>query len=392
MTGDQVDTAPRVREIDVKGFAHEEFAPLNYILPRLAPLDAGRGSSLAICKYGELVVDLACGDYDLDSRQLQFSVSKAVTAIAAQHAAAAGRLDLDEPLAVHWPAFDRTDSRAITTRMVLSHTAGLPGVDEKMTVHDIIEGRYLAALERQQPYWEPGTRHGYHAFSFGPLMDGVFQHVLGTSVGAYVAQHLAAPLSSGLTYGLSHSDVEGCRPFRRPRRASTPFQRHVASTSGFEDKGSRDLSADSELFNRPEVQAQGWPNSNVVSSARDMARLLASTCWPVDGFRSLDDHSVRELTKQIASGPDAVLGIHIAFGSGVQRPFPQLPFTGPSCFGHEGAGGCVAFVDPPRGLAVAFNTDAYPACDGAAVSALALFPTIQMLHDGSAASQLGVLA
>jgi hypothetical protein len=41
--------------------------------------------------------------------------------------------------------------------MVLAHTSGLAGIHVKLTIEEIIAGRYLRELERQDPYWEPGT-------------------------------------------------------------------------------------------------------------------------------------------------------------------------------------------------------------------------------------------
>jgi hypothetical protein len=40
---------------------------------------------------------------------------------------------------------------------VLAHRAGLPAVDQPLSVPEILDGGLERALERQEPYWEPGT-------------------------------------------------------------------------------------------------------------------------------------------------------------------------------------------------------------------------------------------
>lgn len=376
-------TAPL--DIDVQGFAHGEFAPLANILARLVASERGRGASLAIYRGGKQLVDLSGGTHAPDTLQLQFSVSKAVTAIAAMRAHHEGELDLDQPIGEFWPAFARPATKRITTRMILSHGSGLAGVDVPLTIDQLLRGDYTAAIEQQEPYWEPGSTHGYHAFSWGPLMDGVFERALGRSVGSYVAETLAGPLDLELWFGCPSDRLGRVRPIDRPVVGRTPLHRSLGELRLFEDRGSRVLAQDSAVWNRPEVLTQGWPSTSVVCTARSMAKLMAATLGPVDGQRALSAAAAAELARPVFRGTDWVLRFPIAFGSGVQLPFPQLPYTGPSAYGHEGAGGCIAFADPERDLAVAFTTDAFPACDGASVASLALCSTIRMLADSDGA-------
>jgi len=63
----------------------------------------------------------------------------------------------------------------------------------------------------------------------------------------------------------------------------------------------------------------------------------------------------------------------------VQLPFPQLPLLGRTSFGHEGAGGSVAFADPESGLAVGFTTSAFPPLMGAGVGFDTLLATLRHL-------------
>jgi CubicO group peptidase (beta-lactamase class C family) len=372
----------RTIDVDVSGDASESFEPLVNVFARTVAYTGGRGASLAVYRGGEKVVDLIGGDYQADSLQLQLSVSKLVTAITAAHAGARGLLDVDEPISAFWSAFDRDRTRQITARMVLSHTAGLAGISTELTLEQLLAGQYLREIERQDPYWEPGSRPGYHAFAFGALMDEIFRRRVGSSVGDYFDAEIRKPLGLEVWFGAPQEELSRVMPFIRDFDGRTPLARALPSLRTFADNGARSVSeGDHAAANRPDVLMQGWPNRNVVATSRDLARLLAATLGTVDGHRVLSESTRDAMVRQQSAGVDWVLRYPIRFGTGVQLPFPQLTFTGPNSFGHQGGGGCVAFADIDRDIAVAYSTDAFPPCFGASLHAVAMFSTIQYLCD-----------
>jgi len=104
---------------------------------------------------------------------------------------------------------------------------------------------------------------------------------------------------------------------------------------------------------------------------------MYATIDRVDGIRVLDPRVTEKMRATRSYGPDEVLGIISHFGSGVQGAFPQLPLLGPTSFGHEGAGGSVAFADVEFGLGVGYTTNVHPAMSGASTGFLALLPAIR---------------
>jgi CubicO group peptidase (beta-lactamase class C family) len=155
------------QRVVIGGVCAPEFEPIAAIFARVVAEIPGGGASVCVYRDGVPVVDLHGGNtYGPDSRQLVFSVAKAVSANAAHVAAERGELDLDQPLASFWPEFGRTSTQAISTRTVLAHCAGLPAVDGPLSVAEILEGGLERALEQQEPYWKPGCHHGYHTISF----------------------------------------------------------------------------------------------------------------------------------------------------------------------------------------------------------------------------------
>jgi len=50
----------------------------------------------------------------------------------------------------------------------MAHRAGLSFVDEQLTTEDAFNwSRMTTLLAAQTPHWEPGTAHGYHAYTLG---------------------------------------------------------------------------------------------------------------------------------------------------------------------------------------------------------------------------------
>src|SRR5256886_11417217 len=65
--------------------------------------------------------------------------------------------------------FPYNDALPISLAQLLSHQAGLAALDQKVDVLDY--EAVIDALETQEPNWPPGTAHGYHARTFGFLLD-----------------------------------------------------------------------------------------------------------------------------------------------------------------------------------------------------------------------------
>jgi CubicO group peptidase (beta-lactamase class C family) len=95
------------------------------------------------------------------------------------------------------------------------------------------------------------------------------------------------------------------------------------------------------------------PASGGIASARGLAGFYASLAR--DGARSA-------MTSPLVNGPDLVLCTPTSFSAGFMldprdatgRKIRQTFGPSPAAFGHPGAGGVHAFVDPENGLAFAY--------------------------------------
>ncbi|MFF0630619.1 serine hydrolase domain-containing protein [Streptomyces sp. NPDC004296] len=347
------------RDIKVVGDVSEQFEAVRDVFVRcLAALPEG-GAAFAVYASGRKVVDLTGGSFSEDTLAQVFSVSKAVTAVAVAHAVEHGRLDVDVPLAQYWPEFHHAGRDAITPRMVLGHSAGLPAVTEPLTKEDLLTGGLEAAISRQEPIWEPGTAHGYGAFTFGALLDGAFSRQLDCTVAEYVAEHITGPAELDVWYGLPEDRKSRSVPTRFVPPVVTPaaLAAHEAGIA-IQDGSFAAVVADPAAFFRdPDVQRAQWPAMSVVATARSLAKLAAQTVGTVDGVRLLHDKGLAHLVTPTSVGWDRVLLQRTKWAGGVELARPQLPLLGRESFGHPGAGGSVLAADPCRNVGAAFTTD-----------------------------------
>jgi CubicO group peptidase (beta-lactamase class C family) len=117
-----------------------------------------------------------------------------------------GLLDVDAPVAKYWPEFAAAGKETLPVRYLLCHKAGLPAIREQMPRGSLYDWDAMAAaLARTEPWWEPGTKHGYHAVTFGFLVGEVIRRVSGKSVGAYFRDEIAKPLGVDFHIGLAAS-------------------------------------------------------------------------------------------------------------------------------------------------------------------------------------------
>ena len=182
------------------------------------------GAAVAVTVGGRMVVDLWGGYADKartrpwshDTLANVFSTTKGLTAICAHRLAAEGTLDFDAPVARYWPEFAQNGKEHITVRQLLNHRAGLPGVRERLKAESYYDWNYMTGLlAAEQPFWVPGTSHGYHAITFGWLVGEVIRRITGKSVGSYFRDELARPLGLDCHIGLSEADDHRCAEIRQ---------------------------------------------------------------------------------------------------------------------------------------------------------------------------------
>jgi CubicO group peptidase (beta-lactamase class C family) len=322
----------------------------------------------AVCVYvdGAPVVDIWGGladgsagkPWQDDTIVCVFSSTKGVTAIGANLAIERGLLDPDAPVSKYWPEFAANGKDAITVRQVLSHRAGLPLVEEELTLDEALRwDPVVEALAAQAPIWAAGSQHGYHMRTYGWLVGEILRRITGRSPGTYLREEVTGPLGVDFWVGLPESEERRVArlvpPDTTPSDALASFgdslllARVLANPGGHFDYD--------DMWNTRALHAAELPSSNGIGDARGLARLYASCIGDgVEGRRTLSDHTIAAATTVHSKGPDAVLMIESCFGLGFMLGRSFGAANPPAAFGHAGAGGSLAFADPSSGMAFAY--------------------------------------
>lgn len=323
------------------------------------------GAAVAVTIEGRPAVDLWAGyadpertrAWEQDTLVNVFSTTKGVTAICVHRLVDQGLLDIDRRVAHFWPEFAQGGKEEITVRHLLSHRAGLPAIRKPLPPEAIFDWDTMTrAVAEQEPWWEPGTKHGYHARTYGWLLGEVVRRVTGRSLGTYFHDEIAGPLGLDFHIGLhdSHHDrtafitpVPPPPPGIEPNPLEIMLKEPESLTARAFLNPPTHLIPD--LANTPEWRRMELPSSNGHGTARAIARLYgALACGgALDGVTVLSPESIERARTEHSRGPDEVLIVDTRFGLGFMMPVPRAQM-GPNdrAFGHLGLGGSLGFADP----------------------------------------------
>ncbi|MEV6959293.1 serine hydrolase domain-containing protein [Streptomyces sp. NPDC051207] len=364
--------------MDVHGTVAEGFEPVREAFARNFEVLGERGAAVAVYRHGRRVVDLWGGTKDVDgtepwrrgTAQVVRSATKGVAAAVLLLLHQRGELDLDAPVGAYWPRFKAHGKDRVLVRHVLNHRAGLPVLDRPLTPAEALDPlRGPEAVAAQAPAWQPGTDHGYHALTYGWLLDELVRRVTGRGTGEWIAAEIAAPLGLDLWLGLPAAEeaagragrvgrVDGPEPASgvlraRPKRSVTEAyqdpesltRRAFAAITPFPDQ------------NDPAYRAAALPATNGIATADGLARFYAALIGEVGGVRLFDPATVELARAEESAGPDRVLVVGTRFGLGYMLHGSASPFLGPGSFGHPGRGGALGFADPETGIALGYVTN-----------------------------------
>jgi CubicO group peptidase (beta-lactamase class C family) len=326
------------------------------------------GAAFSLYVGGAPVVDIWGGQagesaWQEDTLELVFSTTKGASAICANLLAQRGQLDFDAPVTTYWPEFAAAGKGEVPVRWLLCHKVGLPTIDAKLTFEEVLAVTpVVEALAAQAPFWEPGTKHGYHAVTYGWLVGEVVRRITGQSIGQFFASEIAAPLGLDFWIGLPESEEHRVAPLRPAPVPDDPEMRALMESvmggdaligraltlnGALAGSGEADMGG---LFNRRDIHATEMPAANGITTARSLARLYAACVGPVDGVQILTADTVAAASKEQSFGPDEVLMVESRFGTGFMLNGTLTPMLSETSFGHAGAGGSLGFGDADAGI------------------------------------------
>jgi CubicO group peptidase (beta-lactamase class C family) len=363
---------------EILGSCDERFAGVREALEGNFRTHDELGAAVAIALEGRLVVDVWAGwtdggrtrRWERDTLVAVFSVGKAMAALCVLILVERGRLDLDAPVSRYWPEFATAGKAGVTVRMLLSHRAGLPAVRRVLPELGMYDWDLMtAALAAEEPWWEPGSTHGYHVNTFGYLTGELVRRVSGQRIGAFFRSEVARRVDADFHFGFGPRQDHRTAEFLLERQASVCVDGVEEEQRVGGGDAERNFLLGRVYLNPPglsglgTVNTRAWraaeiPSANGHATARGVARIYSALACggAVDGIRLLRPETIEHAVAEASSGPDFVLGRPSRFGLGFQLTQPERPLgPSPRSFGHFGAGGSLGFADPAAGLAFAYT-------------------------------------
>jgi CubicO group peptidase (beta-lactamase class C family) len=330
------------------------------------------GAAISVWQNGKSIVDFCSGFRDAqhehswtnDTLVLIWSATKGLGSACLLHVLQEHKIDMERRVADVWPEFAQAGKQNITLAQLLSHQAGLAALDRQVDVLDY--PAVIEALEQQMPNWKPGTAHGYHARTFGFLVDELVRRISGSSLSEYWRKIFADPLRLDVWIGLPAEENARVATMYAARAGKPPepkqFYVDLVTAGSFARKvfasphGLHAISA----MNNPETRAGSIVSFGGVGSANSLAKFYAMLA---NGGQMIDrqffsSKTLGWMTNALTDGIDRVFQIPTAFSAGFMKDSklaPQGIFgNSPPAFGHPGAGGSHAFADPENQIAFAY--------------------------------------
>lgn len=335
----------------------------------------GMGASLCVYIDGKPVLDMWGGIADErsgtpwrdDTLSVIFSCTKGLVSIICARLVEQGRLSYDDLVARWWPEFVAAGKDDVRVAHLLAHQAGLSAPREWLSTDDILDwDRVVQTLAAQSPLWPPGTGHVYHTITHGWLAGEVIRRVTGKTVGAVLNEMVAEPLNASAYIGLPGDEHHRMAvmqvgqsmlsPNAQPPIASDDWL-GLAATLG--DALPVALVGPNEGFNDPRLWRAEIPAAGGIADARALARIWSATVCDTGGIRLLRPDTVATATHEQSAGKPVfeVPPPWPRWGMGFQLDSEARRYLTPDGFGHDGAGGQVAFAEPRLRLGFAYLTN-----------------------------------
>jgi CubicO group peptidase (beta-lactamase class C family) len=352
----------------IEGFCDERFTPVREALAENFAARGELGAAVSITLAGRPVVEIWGGWMDgqrtrpwrRDTLVGVFSVGKAMVALCVLLLVERREIELDQPVARYWPEFAAAGKGGITVRTLLSHRAGLPAVRRPLAASTIYDWAAMVdALAGEEPWWRPGTTHGYHVNTLGFLAGELVRRVTGAGLGEFFRREVAGPLEADFHFGLAEREDARTADYLFGGEAQE-FTEGVEEQRIHTPDEARDFLLSRVYLNPPELSGIGTVNTRAWRAAQIPSANAHATAWSITRIYGalgalLGPATLAAAIAPHSEGMDFVLGRPSRFGLGFQLTQPERPLgPSPRSFGHFGAGGSLAFADPDAQLAFAY--------------------------------------
>jgi CubicO group peptidase (beta-lactamase class C family) len=336
------------------------------------------GAQLAVVKNDHLLAFFAAG-HDDDNKPVDrhsvicmLSCTKLLATLVMAHLHDQGVFEFDDKIAKHWPEFAANGKQDITIAQLMSHRAGLassvygdygqwqewdkPGGIEKLIVD-------------MSPVWPPGTANGYHALTFGHVVESLVRRWTKKTTGEVLREQITGPLGIKDVYLGLPRDVYDTR-YAKLMANDFAQRTNELNAAGFTNPPD----AGKTFFNSYMILKQSLPWGGGVANAADFAQLLGvyankGTLRGKTIFSAATFDYISTPTNK-PEDVDRLLKRHVHWGTGVMIDqsegvgIMEGPVFGvaasPRTVGHLGGSSAMAWADPQNQVSLVFLSTRAP--------------------------------
>ncbi|MCZ6463930.1 MAG: serine hydrolase [Proteobacteria bacterium] len=297
-----------------------------------------------------------------------FSSTKAIVSSATWLLLQEGKLDLDELVGDIVPEFATNGKEGIRVEQLLTHTAGFPHAPFRPLDWNDRATR-LARFGRWRLNWEPGSQFEYHPSSGMWMLAEIIERRAGMDFRRFIRSRIALPLGLPDLYLGLPGEAEA-RVADLVHVGEEPSAEELR-VLGFPAIPITEVTEEAlQRFNRSDFRTVGVPGGGGITGAAEMAlfyqALLNGGCAH-DGTRVWSEE-ILESARRVRTGDmrDPYTGKLVHRGLGISiagdddrhwRGFGKT--NSPEAFGHNGAGGQIAWADPATGISFTYCTTGF---------------------------------
>lgn len=320
-------------------------------------------AQIALAYNGEIVAEEAFGDADVNTRYCIFSATKPFVASTVWTLMAEGAVDPAEKVSAYFPAFASEGKGDITVEQVMLHTSGFPHAP-------LGPGTWDTRAQRQERMaswrlnWEPGTRYEYHPTAAHWVLAEIIDTVTGNDYRDEVERRVTGPAGLPRILGLAPDHQDNMADLRLVGEPATPDD--LEAVFGVRELPATEVTDELVMrFNDPVVREVGVPGGGGYARARDLAQFYQELLHNSHGI--WDEAILADATGTVRNTlPDPMgvpanrgLGVILAGDDGKANLRGMGRTVSPQAFGHNGAGGQLAWADPATGLSLGYVTNGY---------------------------------
>ncbi|MBA2608019.1 MAG: beta-lactamase family protein [Actinobacteria bacterium] len=326
-------------------------------------VDAGLlpAAQYAVGLNGEVMAKGTVGDANDDTRFTLFSATKALVASTVWTCLGEGSIKLESKVADMIPEFASNGKDDITVEQVMLHTSGFPrnGWGAEMATSEGRRSRFAA----WKTNWEPGTRYEYHPTSAHWVLAELLEVATGQNYLDVIEQRVTKPLGLPRILGLVPDHQDNIAELQNVGDPMTPDE--LEAILGVREIPVGEVTPEALIsFNEASQRELGVPGGGGVATAATYAAFYQALlhnsagiwdeAWLEDVKTNVRNHFGDPLFNTPAN---RTAGLIVAGDDGQAslRGFGKT--QSPATFGHNGAGGQIAWADPVSGLSFVYLTN-----------------------------------